>query len=202
MDIELIPKEDMVKSHGMFADPNYRNKILPRIEEFKRLIGEGDGKILVKMRDIRNILGYEKYKDKSDNNLYLKMRDIFLEFGIKVQLYHHHGCNLILTLVNDESEIIKESEAVRIRNDKVAKKAGFSRLGEYILNRPSYRITRTTDMRFDEDNKFHLMFIGKKYMASILFPGAVINKRSTGCRFNLQGGFDWEVNRIKVKSLT
>ena len=199
MNIELIPKEDVIKDHTFVADPDYRKKILSHIEEFKRLIGGGNGKTEVKMRDIRNILGYEEYKNRSDNNLYLKMRDILLEFGIKTQMYHHFGCNLLLTFVNDESEIIKESEAVRIRNKNVAKKYGFSSWGEYILDRPSYRVTRTTDMRFNEENKFHMTYIGKKYIANELFPGAVINKRSTGCRFNLQGGYDWEVNGIRVK---
>ena len=199
MNIELIPKEDVIKDHTFVADPDYRKKILSHIEEFKRLIGEGNGKTEVKMRDIRNILGYEEYKNRSDNNLYLKMRDVLLEFGIKVQLHHNYGANLILTLVSDDSEIIKESEAVRIRNEKVAKKYGFSSWGEYILNRPSYRITRTTDMRFNEENKFHFTYIGKKYIAQELFPGAVINNRSTGCRFNLQGGYDWTIGSLKVK---
>lgn len=201
MNIELIQKEEMIKSHGTFNDPTYREKILPNIEEFKRLIGDGNGKTEIRMRDIRNIIGYEKYKDKSDNNLYLKMQDILREFGINVQMRHHYGCNLVLTLVGDNSEIIKESEAIRIRNDKVAKGAGYLDYADYCRNKISYRKIRNTDMRFDEDNKFHMMYVGKKYMAPELFPGAIINNRSTGCRFNLQGGYDWEVNGVKVKHL-
>ena len=195
----LIKKEDVIKGHTFVADPDYRKKILLHIEEFKRLIGDGNGKTEVKMRDIRNILGYEEYKNRSDNNLYLKMRDVLLEFGVKVQLHHHYGCNIVMTFVDSDSEIIKESEAVRIRNDRVARSAGFSNWSEYIRNRPSYRITRMTDMRFNEENKFHLTYIGKKYIANELFPGAVINKRSTGCRFNLQGGYDWTIGNLKVK---
>ena len=198
----LIKKEDVREYHTLVTDPDYRKKILSYLEKFKSLIEQGNGKATVKMRYIRNILGYEEYKNRSDDNLYSKTRDVLLEFGIKVQMRHHYGCNLILTFVGNESEILKESEAVRIRNEKTAKKYGYSNWAEYIRDRPSYRVTRNTDMRFDEENKFHLMHVAKKYIASELFPGAVINHRSTGCRFNLQGGYDWEVDGIKVKNVS
>jgi hypothetical protein len=176
----------------------YRRGVLPFISEFKKLIEKGDGEIIVKIRDIRNMLGWEKFGKRDDNVIYYRLRTILLEYGIKVKLYHHYGANLVMELVSDESEIISEVEITRMRQDKVAKKSGFSNWGEYTKNQPYYRKIRPMSM-YDKDCKKYFIHIGKRFIIE-LFPGAIANERVGGNQYTEYGKYDWVTsNGLKVK---
>lgn len=198
LDKSMLIAGDCVIEDRTFETNFYRPNILPHIDVFKSLIVQGGGEALIKMRDIRNMIGYDKCKNKADNNMYLKVRDTLLEFGIKVKMYHNFGLNLIMTFA-DDSEIVKAIDVTRKREANVAQKAGFLNWNEYCKNKPSYRAARMTDMRYDEDNQFHFVYIGRKYIAQELFPGAIINEKSLGGKYSSISGYDWTINGVKVK---
>ena len=189
----LIPKEDMISKKEVI----YKEKISPFIGNFKELIKKADGKTEIRMKDIRDMFGGEEFKNKSDMTLYSRIKDILLENGIKVQLHHHYGANLIMTLVGDKSEIVNGTEAGRLRRENTAKNAGFLNWTYYRRRLKSYIHMRGAYTE-DGNGKFYSVNIGRRFIVSILFPGCIINEKSID-RYSLDG-YDWVTSDgLKVK---
>lgn len=191
----LIPKEDMLIKKEVI----YREKTLPHIDVFKNLIKKGDGKTEIRMKDIRDMFGRDEFKNKSDMTLYSRIKEILLENGIKVQLHHHYGANLIMTFVSDESEIINGTEAGRLRRENTAKNAGFLNWAYYRRRLESYKKSRGVYTE-DGNGKFFSVNIGRRFIANELFPGCIINEKSID-RYSLDG-YDWVTSDgLKVKHI-
>ena len=161
--LKLIEKEDVavdfeVEYHGRDNRDNrdnrddrdnrgkyrYRDAIEKYVGEWKRKIGESyDGRIVVRVRHIReNILGIG-FENRSDSAIYMRAKHILLEHGIDVKLKHHYGANLVMMLISDEDErrIISESDTERTRKlrDNTAKKAGFDNFYSYLKTTDGYK---------------------------------------------------------------
>jgi hypothetical protein len=191
----LIKKEDMIDKKEVI----YKEKTLPYIDLFENLIKKGGGKTEIRMKDIRNILGWEELKNKSDMTLYSRLKDILLENGIKIRLHHHYGANLVMAFVSDESEIINGTEVGRLRRENTAKNSGFLNWTEYRRRLKSHIDVHGVYAE-NGSGKFYSVNIGRQFIAPILFPGCVINEKSID-RYSL-GGYDWTTNNgIKVKNI-
>lgn len=204
MVIEIVPKEDMkndkmlyigeddikvrvIDNIGIFGVRGvFRPAILPFIEHFKKLIeesekekGKGNGKIEIRMRNIRDMMGYEFKGDKhNDNTLYYRLKDTLLEFGVKVQLHHHFGANLIMSFAN-ENEIISAKDAMRLRHEKTALRAGYLNIASYQRNKRSYRAKWG---KMEESPNCSLYFGNwiEKVFVSKMFPDAEYNTNILG----------------------
>jgi hypothetical protein len=211
----LIPKDDMIVKKEVIYDIEsddtslvdrvgywlgfYRKKILPYIDTFRDLIEKGNGKTEIRMKDIRVMLG-DEFKNKSDMTIYSRLKDILLEFGIKVNLHHWYGANLIMTLVSDENEIISEIDSNRVRRKKSANNANYSHYPDYERNLPSRRKIYSLNM-YDKEEKHFFVGIGRRYIAKELFPGCIINTKSLGGNHRgMVDRYDWTTsNGIKIK---
>ena len=203
----LIKKEDMVTKKGGVKikedvkvedkrDRLYLMKIGPLKERLISLIKESsNGEVELKIKDIKNMMG-DEFKDRNVTSFYSMIKLILIESGIKVQLHHHYGANLVMTFAS-ESEIRPSIEITRERMRKTAKNAGYENYADYLINTP-YHGSRW-NITNKEDNRFFVV-IGKKYIANELFPGATIDDHSYINRYTEHSGYDWMTSDgIKVK---
>ena len=205
--MELIAKEDMIVDSvkDQYYDKGvsfkekhslYKEAILGYIGGWKKDIEESPtGQITVRMRHIRdNILG-EDFKEKTDRNIYDRLRSILLEYGIYVNLKHHYGANLVMSLAREE-DIISDRERSRIQYMKTAKNAGFDLTGDYCKSYPSYEKDTTpcnVDLRCP---KYIGLYIEEKLMK--IFDGA--SKNPIPSNLFGAGAWDWKCkNGVLIK---
>lgn len=203
--IKIIPKEDIIdiveSDDVSFQEKRglYKDAILGYVGDWKSEIEKSpDGQIMVGIRHIRdNILG-KGFENKTDSNVYNRLRFILLEKGIAVELKHHYGANLVMSLAREE-DIISDKERSRIEYLKTVKKAGFDRSGDYCKSYPSYEkdtIPYNVDLRC---SKYIGLFIEEKLMK--IFDGASKNPISS----NLfgAGAWDWKCkNDVLIKHVS
>jgi hypothetical protein len=205
--IKLVGKEvmiaDIVKNnsndginHRYNTYSLYKEAILGYIDGWKSEIEKSpDGQIMVGIRHIRdNILG-EAFKEKTDMNVYNRIRFVLLEYGIEIKLKHHYGANLIMSLAREE-DIISDRERSRIMHAETVKKAGFDKSGDYYKSYPSYS-KDTTPCDVDlKCPKYLGSYIEEKLMK--IFDDASKNPIAT----NLfgAGAWDWKCkNGVLIK---
>ena len=192
---DTIVKEDAIVNQK-FDNDIYRKKIIPHIEKFKNLIKDsGSGEIEIKIKDLKNLMGNE-FKDRNVNSFYSMLKLILIEGGVKVRLHHYYGANVIMSFAS-EGEVVSSIEIVRRRMAKTAKNAGYENYADYLINTP-YHGSRW-NITNKEDNRYFVV-IGKKFIASILFPGAIIDDHSYVNRYTEYSGYDWMTSDgLKVK---
>jgi cell division protein FtsB len=196
----LVSKEDVsIDTRTLIPRDTYRSRISPYISMFKELIRKGNGTTEIKLRNIREFLGSD-FKWKKEYTIYMMLKDILLEFGICTEVRHYYGFNVVMTFAGDNEKIIDSTDIARERRQKMAENAGFKEYRDYLKNTPSQKARRQTNMG-NKDCKFYFVNIGKKFIAPILFPGAVINEYSFGGNKTI-GGYDWTTSDgIKVKHI-
>ena len=207
--IKLVEKEDMIVdsvkdqycdkdeiNHEYNTRSLYKEAILGYVEKWKSEIEESPtGQITVRIRYIRdNILG-KGFKEKSDNNIYCRLRFVLLEYGISVVLRHHYGAYLLMSQAKEE-DIMSDKERTRIMHADAVKNAGFDKSGDYYKSIPSYeKDTIPCDVDISCP-KYIGLFIEEKLMK--MFDGASKNPIAT----NLfgAGAWDWKCkNGVLIK---
>lgn len=137
---EVIVEDDKKSLRDKKGKLRYKDIICAYIDGWKKEIEESsDGKIVVRIRHIRENILREGYENSSDNAIYMRIRHILLEYGINVRLWHHYGANLIMMLVDDESMIISDTIRARMVREKFANKLGFDNFYSYWKTTDGYK---------------------------------------------------------------
>jgi len=165
----------------------YRGAVEGYVDEWKRKIGESpDGKIVVRIRYIREDILGKWFEDKSDMAIYMRVKHILLEYGIDVRLKHHYGANLVMTIAN-EGDIISDNERARIVRETNAKKLGFDNFFEYKRTTEGYKRDHTPYYEDFGCTKYIGLYIEKKIMNAV-FEDAEKNPITT----SLLGAALWD----------
>lgn len=175
----------------------YRDKLLPHIQEFKDMINNSPEKeITIPLKQIKEILG-EDYRTKSAYAIYSRCREVLLENGIEIHIFHQYGANLIMSLTDmNKNEVIRWERSKYLNS---ALNAGFLTNAEYKRHQKGYvKKLKHGIMEESIDTTLYLGSYVKRKFLSKLFPDAVPNPVPLGPYS--RRSYDWICkNGIKIK---
>ena len=176
----------------------YRDAIEGYVDEWKRKIGESpNGKIIVRVRHIREDILGKGFEDRSDNAIYMRVKHVLLEYGIDVRLKHHYGANLVMEIANEEN-IIGDTERARESRDKTAKGAGFDNFYSYLKTTDGYK-NKHTPCDMDIECTYYLGYHIRDKIAE-LFDNVVKNPIAHRHQYidKESGLWDWKTKDGKL----